>query len=161
MAQHALHLFSTSLKIFDTPVGYEPPRGFGMNFLVTYTHREANQPANFTYSSLGPKWSFNWLSYVTDEPLNTNANVTYFEEGGGTEANLHTTGNNFTMDINGAVYMPTVDIDFPNSLSFAQTGCTLFIAKSLAIRNGSGNMSNSGCAASFGGAAFLSVVVVE
>jgi Flp pilus assembly protein TadG len=71
------------------------------------------------------------------------------------------TGNNFTLSINGALYFPSADVDFPNSLNFVQTGCTLFVAKSLSIRNGNGSMSNSGCSASFGGALFLAVGLAE
>ena len=70
--------------------------------------------------------------------------------------NNFTVGQNFTIHINGAVYMPSVDVDFQNSVDFQSTGCSLFIAKSLSIETGSGNLGNNGCAATFGGAAFLS-----
>jgi hypothetical protein len=69
--------------------------------------------------------------------------------------------NNSDLDVNGAIYMPGVDVDINNSLSFINTNCTLFIAHSLNIRNGNGSMSNAGCAATFGGAAFLSVSIAE
>ena len=70
-------------------------------------------------------------------------------------------GNNSDLDVNGAIYMPGVDVDINNSLSFINTNCTLFIAHSLNIRNGNGSMSNAGCASTFGGAAFLSVSIAE
>ncbi len=69
--------------------------------------------------------------------------------------------NNSDLDVNGAIYMPGVDVDINNSLSFINTNCTLFIAHSLNIRNGNGSMSNAGCASTFGGAAFLSVSIAE
>jgi hypothetical protein len=69
--------------------------------------------------------------------------------------------NNSDLDVNGAIYMPGVDVDINNSLSFVNTNCTLFIAHSLNIRNGNGSMSNAGCASTFGGAAFLSVSIAE
>jgi hypothetical protein len=69
--------------------------------------------------------------------------------------------NQFTLNVTGAIYMPGVDVDFKNSLDFTMTTCTLFIAHSLSIDNGNGDMSNAGCAATFGGAAFLSVSIAE
>jgi len=90
---------------------------------------------------------------------NTYTGVAIFQERG--NISNFDTGNNFTLAVNGAIYMPSADVIFPNSLDFVQTGCTLFIAKSLRIENGHGSMNNSGCAASFGGSAFLSVQVSE
>ena len=78
------------------------------------------------------------------------------------DANGFSTGNNFSMSVSGVIYMPGVDVDFPNSLAFANTGCTLFVARSLAIRNGSGDyFTTNTCAGSFAGAAFLSVSMAE
>src|SRR5207249_2943574 len=34
--------------------------------------------------NLGPKWTFNWLAYITDNPSSPSANVNYYVEGGGT-----------------------------------------------------------------------------
>ena len=70
-------------------------------------------------------------------------------------------GNNFLLDVSGAIYMPGTDVDFPNALTFSSTTCTLFIAKSLKVRNGNGSISNSGCAAAFGGAAFLTASIAQ
>jgi hypothetical protein len=71
------------------------------------------------------------------------------------DTNNFETGQNFTLDVSGVVYMPGVDVDFPNSLSFTSRNCTLFIAKSLTIRNGSGELNASGCGSAYSGAAFL------
>jgi hypothetical protein len=78
-----------------------------------------------------------------------------------TDTNNFLTGNNFTLSVSGAIYMPGVDVDIANALTFTATNCTLFIAKTLSIRNGNGAISNSGCAATYGGAAFLSVSIAE
>lgn len=86
MAKYAVHAMLVSLNIEDTPVGYTPPRGPAINFTVTYNQREANQPAVFTYSNLGAKWTFNWLSYVVDDPTNPLANAALYVQGGGTES---------------------------------------------------------------------------
>ncbi|MEY2489400.1 MAG: hypothetical protein QOC70_1342, partial [Verrucomicrobiota bacterium] len=51
-----------------------------------YNQREANQPTTFEYSNLGPKWTFNWLSYVTDDgPGAAAVSPTVYVRGGGTE----------------------------------------------------------------------------
>ena len=71
------------------------------------------------------------------------------------------TGNSFTLDVNGAIYMPGADVNIGNHLNFAGTNCTLFIAHSLHINNGSGQLTNVGCSTTFGGAAFLSVSIAE
>lgn len=85
MARYSVHAMLVSLNIEDTPVGYKPPRGPAIPFTVTYNQREANQPANFSYSNLGPKWTFNWLSYIIDDPNSPPADVKLFVQGGGAE----------------------------------------------------------------------------
>jgi RHS repeat-associated protein len=84
MALYSAHAEQASLNIQDTPFRYAPGRGPSINFTVTYNQRDG-QPATFTYSNLGPKWAFNWLSYVTDDPNDDSANVTTYVPGGGTE----------------------------------------------------------------------------
>ena len=44
MAQYNFHALVMSLNIWDSPVGYRPPRGPLVKFKVTYNQREANQP---------------------------------------------------------------------------------------------------------------------
>lgn len=85
MAGYSMHVLLASLNIVDTPVGYSPPHGPDMYFTVRYNHREAFQPANFNYSNLGPKWTFDWLSYITDDPNNPSVNVSLYVRGGGTK----------------------------------------------------------------------------
>lgn len=84
MATPRVHLLLVSLNINDQPVGYTPPVGPAVRFMVRYNQRDASPPANFTYSNLGPKWTFDWLSYITDDPSNPLADVTYYIMGGGT-----------------------------------------------------------------------------
>jgi RHS repeat-associated protein len=83
MAVSDCHLMLVSLNIVDTPVGYSPPVGPSVEFTVAYNQRDANQPANFTYSNLGPKWTFDWLAYITDNSSNALADVKYYAGGGG------------------------------------------------------------------------------
>ena len=83
MASYSIHSMVVSLNISDTPVGYDPPYGPRVDFQVTYNQREAGQPSNFNYSNLGAKWTFNWLSYITDDPA-TPAVASQAVAGGGT-----------------------------------------------------------------------------
>src|SRR6266404_3948225 len=85
MALYSAHLLLASLNIEDTPVRYSPPRGPQLNLTVSYSQRESQQPQTFSYSNLGPKWTFNWLSYVTDNPNNVGAKVSAYASGGGIE----------------------------------------------------------------------------
>ena len=64
-------------------MGYTPPVGPPVRFTIRYNHRESFQPANFTYSNFGPKWTCDWISYVTDNPSNPLADVTIYMGGGG------------------------------------------------------------------------------
>ncbi|MDB6133281.1 MAG: hypothetical protein JWM59_1524 [Verrucomicrobiales bacterium] len=82
MAAPAVDLLFVSLGLADEPVGYAPPVGPEVRFTAQYNHREASQPASFTYSNLGPKWTFDWLSYITDDPSNPHADVQYYRRGG-------------------------------------------------------------------------------
>ncbi|GLS74743.1 hypothetical protein GCM10007904_00780 [Oharaeibacter diazotrophicus] len=75
-----------SLNIKDRPVGYKPPFGPAVPFTVTYNQREASQPSVFPFSNLGPKWSFNWLSYIRDDPRKAGRSVVRVVGGGGSVA---------------------------------------------------------------------------
>jgi RHS repeat-associated protein len=92
MARYSVHSMLVSLNIVDTPLHYSPPRGFDVAFTVTYNQRESQQPAAFAYANLGPKWTFNWLSYVTDDP-NVQLPLTgLYLPGGGAEIYRFDTG---------------------------------------------------------------------
>jgi YD repeat-containing protein len=84
-AVYDIHLMLVSLNITDIPVGYTPPRGPDVQFLVTYNHRESFQPSVFSYSNLGPKWTFDWISYVKDDPSNPAASAFVYRRGGSEE----------------------------------------------------------------------------
>ena len=85
MPQYSVHSMLTSLNLEDVPVGYSPPRGPAIHFVLTYNQREANQPAVPSYGNIGPKWTTNWLSYVTDNPAQPGQSVSLAVPGGGTE----------------------------------------------------------------------------
>ncbi|MBS0524379.1 MAG: peptidase C39, partial [Proteobacteria bacterium] len=77
---------TVGLTISDQPVGYEPTIGPSARLRITYNQREDSQPATFSFFNLSPKWTVNWLSYVTDDPANPGANVTRYLPGGGSYA---------------------------------------------------------------------------
>ena len=83
MAVSRVHLMMVSLNINDEPVGYSPPIGPDVRFTVRYNQREEKQPGNFDYSHLGNRWTFDWLSYITDKPGSPSADVKYYIMGGG------------------------------------------------------------------------------
>ncbi|MEW6730797.1 MAG: RHS repeat-associated core domain-containing protein [Acidobacteriota bacterium] len=86
MAGYDVHSMLVSLNIKDTPIGYQPPRGPAIGLTLTYNQRDSLQPLSQPYSNFGKKWTFNWLSYVTD---NNSAlapfTVTLYVRGGGQE----------------------------------------------------------------------------
>jgi len=72
------------LQLHDQPVGYAPPVGPAVRFDLYYSHRDTQQPSTFSYTNFGPKWTFTWLSYVTDT-VNSTASATLYRRGGGSE----------------------------------------------------------------------------
>lgn len=101
MAIYNAKALVVSLHIEDTPVGYTPPRGPAIRSLISYNQREANQPANYTYANFGPKWTFGWVSYVTDNPASPQADATVYLPGGGTDQffSFNPTNNSFAPQI--------------------------------------------------------------
>jgi RHS repeat-associated protein len=83
MPQYDFHAMLCSLNITDTPLGYTPPRGPAVNLTVRYNQREAYQPASPTHSWLGPKWNFDWISYIEEDSNTVAANVRLYLRGGG------------------------------------------------------------------------------
>jgi RHS repeat-associated protein len=96
-----IHQMLVSVSVTDTPLWYTPPKGPAVEFRVVYNQREAFQPQTFWYSNLGTKWTFDWLSYITDDPSNPAAAITVYQRGGGQES---VTGYNGTTQS----YSPTI-----------------------------------------------------
>lgn len=84
MTQYTFDTMLASLCLIDNPVGYKPPVGPWVEFIAAYNQYEANQPATFSYANLGPKWTCNWISYITDNPTSPGENVSCYQPGGGT-----------------------------------------------------------------------------
>ncbi len=84
MPVYNFHMAPVSLNVTDVPVAYTPPVGPAMQFGVTYNSREDFQPQTFTFTNLGSRWNFDWLSYVEDDnPMQTGGTIRVAERGGG------------------------------------------------------------------------------
>jgi RHS repeat-associated protein len=83
MLGYRIDLMMVSVRLEDTPLRYAPPVGPGVDLTIGYNQRESHQPATFTYTNLGPKWTLNWLSYVVDDPTIPSAPAGVFLPGGG------------------------------------------------------------------------------
>ncbi len=75
---------TVSLSLSDVPVGYAPPIGPSAKVQIAYNQRDDGQPANFTFFNISPKWTLNWLTFVTDDPANPGGSVSRYIAGGGT-----------------------------------------------------------------------------
>jgi YD repeat-containing protein len=96
MAQASAFLMAAVLNIVDTPLAYSPPVGPSVSVKINNNYLEANQPSSFTFTNLGPNWTFNWLSYLTVDPGTSTATVRI--RGGGSEI-LALTGGVYTNDL--------------------------------------------------------------
>lgn len=84
MTSYTMDTMLVSLNLHDAPMGYKPPVGPAVRFKAVYNGLEADQPATFYYSNLGPKWTCNWISYITDNPQSPGSGVSFYVDGGGT-----------------------------------------------------------------------------
>ena len=76
-------MMPVSLYLVDTPVGYRPQKGPNAQVTLFYNQREDQQPATFSFSNIGPKWTFSWLAYIQDDPNNPGNAVSRYASGGG------------------------------------------------------------------------------
>lgn len=100
MPHYAVTSMLVSLNITDTPVGYRTSVGPDVNVTLTYNQLEATQPATFTFSNLGQKWSHNWMSWIQDNPNSIGNNVSAVLAGGGarTERGYNSSSGEFTAE---------------------------------------------------------------
>ncbi|MBK8220826.1 MAG: hypothetical protein IPK73_07375 [Candidatus Obscuribacter sp.] len=99
MAAASAFTVAATLNIADIPLSYQPPVGPGMDFRFNYNHLEANQPSTYTFSNAGQNWTFNWLSYLTVDPISSVALVRVV--GGGSEQ--------YTPDVVSGLYPPALE----------------------------------------------------
>ncbi len=65
MPSYTLHPMTASLLLDDIPLAYTPARGPALDFQLRYNQR-AYSHANAIYGDVGPRWRYDWVSYVTD-----------------------------------------------------------------------------------------------
>lgn len=85
MAVPFIHPLLVSITLSDTPVGYTPQVGPDVRFRLSYHQRDVHQPQTFWYSNFGRKWTFDWISYLEDDPTLPAAPVKLYHRGGGSE----------------------------------------------------------------------------
>jgi len=120
-----------SLRIRDTPAGYAPPVGPKVFTTITYNQREANQPKQFNFSNLGPKWTFTWLTWIRDDPRSPGSRVLRYVAGGGARSYggyNYATGKFSPEHDNGAVLVMTSRNPVTYELRFADGAKDVFSA---------------------------------
>ena len=84
MATACIQAASVSLSLVDTPVGYQPQKGkLSALTALFYNQREAYQPATFSYTNMGQKWSLGWITYIIDNPAAPPGQPARLNAGGG------------------------------------------------------------------------------
>lgn len=85
MATYTFQTLVAGLLVRDSPVGYQPPFGPGVEFTVTYEQRAPFQPGTFSFSNLGRRWSHAFMGWIEDNPSDTWAMAYAYRPGGGRE----------------------------------------------------------------------------
>ncbi|HEY3915186.1 MAG TPA: RHS repeat-associated core domain-containing protein [Verrucomicrobiae bacterium] len=67
-----------SLWLYDEPLGYQPSIGSRVALKLAYKQRETAAGINSNIFSLGKKWNFSWLSYVTTVEYTPDGNNVYY-----------------------------------------------------------------------------------
>jgi RHS repeat-associated protein len=98
MARAGLYPMQATLSLADTPLSYAPPVGPDPSALIKFDHLTPHQPSTFTFTNLGHDWLFDWLSYLTVDPVTSVATVRL--RSGGVEV--------FTPDIITGLYPPAL-----------------------------------------------------
>ena len=75
-----------SLNLMDEPVGYTPQKGPAPTIVVSYNQRDLAQPSNLNFYNISPKWTINWLAYISDNPSSPGSQVTRYTGGGGLQS---------------------------------------------------------------------------
>ena len=98
MAQYNINAMLASLTVFDTPVGYQPPRGPRINFTITYDQFDVSSFGTTpTVGNMGPNFNNNYVSYIAFNSSSSFKNL--YVRGGGEETYIgyDTNSQNFAM----------------------------------------------------------------
>lgn len=85
MAVSSVHLMTVNLQIRDNPVGYNPPVGPPVHFLVRFNSRDVVNGFGVVadLSPLGLNWTHDWAEWIMDSPQSPMADVKDYVGGGG------------------------------------------------------------------------------
>lgn len=84
MPTYGINPMLIGLILQDTPLSYKLPKGPAIDFQITYNQKDSDQPGAFTFGNLGPKWTWNWIEYIQDDPNSAGNNVMlYLPDGQG------------------------------------------------------------------------------
>jgi RHS repeat-associated protein len=95
ITRYTFNAMLCGLKLVDTPIGYTPAAGPTVKCRITYNQKEMTDPPA-TFSNFGPKWRFQFFSYVQDDPSNSLVTPTMFSPGGGFTQNALGTPDEYT-----------------------------------------------------------------
>lgn len=102
MPYYKFHAMVISLHVADVPVKYTPPVGPSLNFKIMYNQRDQDQPAIFSYTNFGPKWTMDLIAYVEDDPSSPNADTRIYRIGGARRyPNYNTTTHKYDRHVKG------------------------------------------------------------
>jgi YD repeat-containing protein len=83
MTSYNISELAVGVILTDSPCGYVPPKGPSAKVAITYSQWEASQPAVFSFFNISPKWTFNWATYIQDDPHSVGSNVIRYRPTGG------------------------------------------------------------------------------
>ena len=64
MVTYSFRLLNPGLELFDTPISYSPPFGPSIDFQLNYDQRSSVIADIQDHGNLGPRWTYNFLSYI-------------------------------------------------------------------------------------------------
>lgn len=88
MPQYSFNAKLAAVRIQDNPLGYTPPVGPAVNFMLTYADLDDSKPATSpAFSNAGRVWAIDWVAWIDPIAGNPTASsrITVHVPGGGTE----------------------------------------------------------------------------
>lgn len=64
MATYSFRLLNPGLELFDTPISYTPPFGPEIKFQLNYDQRSSVIPDLQDHGNFGPRWTYDYLTYI-------------------------------------------------------------------------------------------------